>query len=167
MEEKAELHIFKTKFGFCGIIILNKYLVASCLPQKTKHEVIRRLRKIVKKPSIVKNSKEKICNDLIMYFKGKKINFKNYKVSLRISGEFQKRVLQNVRKVKYGEITTYKKLAKISGNSNAYRAAGVALSKNKLPIIIPCHRVIKSNGNIGKYSGGYRWKKFLLQLEEK
>ncbi|MEE6486420.1 hypothetical protein FKM82_014599 [Ascaphus truei] len=68
---------------------------------------------------------------------------------------FTKRVLLALlNKVKIGETVSYKELAEIAGNEKAARAVGGAMRSNPLPIIIPCHRVICSNGNIGNYMGG-------------
>ncbi|MGC8647380.1 MAG: methylated-DNA--[protein]-cysteine S-methyltransferase [Candidatus Micrarchaeia archaeon] len=84
----------------------------------------------------------------------------NYKLT-----DFQKRVLIEVSKIPKGKVLTYAQVAKRIGRPKAYRAVGSALRKNPLPILIPCHRVVRSNG-IGEYSfGGKRAKAFLLKLE--
>lgn len=85
--------------------------------------------------------------------------------SLGLSG-FQSRVLNEVSKIEYGETATYKEIAQRVGAPKAYRAVGSACKKNPLPIFIPCHRVVKSQG-IGGYIGGAELKKFLLKLESK
>ncbi|PNR97428.1 hypothetical protein X928_09755 [Petrotoga miotherma DSM 10691] len=66
---------------------------------------------------------------------------------------------------KKGSVITYKELASKAGNPKAYRAVGNLMKNNPLPIIIPCHRVIKSDGSIGKFSPSIKWKKYLLDLE--
>lgn len=68
-------------------------------------------------------------------------------------------------KVKYGTTITYGGLAAAAGYGGAQRAAGSWLARNPLPVIIPCHRVIRANGTIGEYSGGNGWKRRLLELE--
>lgn len=75
----------------------------------------------------------------------------------------QDRVFNVLNKIPYGTTISYKELAKSTGTSP--RACGKILASNPLPIIIPCHRVICANGNIGGYSGGLNWKRKLLQLE--
>ena len=70
-----------------------------------------------------------------------------------------------MRKIKYGQKVSYGMIAKIIGNENAVRAVGTANSKNPLPIIIPCHRVVRSDGQLGEYSGGIKKKSILLNLE--
>ncbi|MDC0384025.1 MGMT family protein [Candidatus Marinimicrobia bacterium] len=79
---------------------------------------------------------------------------------------FYRKVLSEVSKIPFGSVLTYKDVAKMSGNIKAFRAVGTANSSNPLPIIIPCHRVISSNGSIGGYAYGLEMKKKLLKLEQ-
>ena len=69
--------------------------------------------------------------------------------------------------IKFGKVKSYKKIAAILKNKNAYRAVANANARNPLPIIIPCHRVIRSSGGVGGYTGGIPKKKYLLSLENK
>ena len=104
-----------------------------------------------------------IKNQLNEYFKGKR---KEFEIPLEIKGtDFEKDVYKALIKVKNGETTTYKKLAKDSGHPKAYRAVGTALKKNKIPIIIPCHRVLKTDKGIGNYNGRKWRKEKLLKIE--
>ena len=80
---------------------------------------------------------------------------------------FFKKVLKEVSLIEFGKVKSYKKIAKILKNKNAHRAVANANAKNPLPIIIPCHRVIKSSGEIGGYKGGIVHKRYLLSLENK
>ena len=77
---------------------------------------------------------------------------------------FQKQVLDLVKRVPLGKITTYKIIAEKLG-TKSYRAVGNSLNKNKTPIIIPCHRVVNSDGSLGGYSGGIKKKVMLLKKE--
>ena len=81
-----------------------------------------------------------------------------------INTSFEKDVILEVAKIPYGTIKTYKEIAK-SLNSHAYRAIGTAIGKNPFPIIIPCHRVIKSDGKIGDFRGGTPMKVEILKNE--
>lgn len=81
-----------------------------------------------------------------------------------MNNEFQKEVLQEVAEIPYGETKTYKQIAEAI-DSKAYRAVGTAIGKNPLPIIIPCHRVIKSDLSIGGFFGGTKMKKEILENE--
>ena len=83
-----------------------------------------------------------------------------------VGTDFQKLIWNILRKIPYGETWSYADLAEYVGNAKACRAAGNANGKNPIPIIIPCHRVIASDGPIGGFSGGLENKKALLSLEE-
>ena len=80
---------------------------------------------------------------------------------------FFKKVLKEVSLIEFGKVKSYKQIAKILKNKNAHRAVANANAKNPFPIIIPCHRVIKSSGEIGGYKGGIVHKRYLLSLENK
>ncbi len=80
--------------------------------------------------------------------------------------QFQKSVWEAVCKIPYGHTYSYGYLARQIGNPKASRAVGQALKKNPVPIIVPCHRVVNSDGSIGGFSGGNQWKKILLALEK-
>jgi methylated-DNA-[protein]-cysteine S-methyltransferase len=83
-----------------------------------------------------------------------------------VSGtEFEKNVWFTLREIPFGETRTYKWLAEKIGKPNASRAVGQALGKNPLPIILPCHRIIESDGSLGGYSGGIDIKRRLLEIE--
>ncbi len=84
-----------------------------------------------------------------------------------IGTEFQKRVWQEILKIPPGETITYKELAYRTGNEKAIRAVANACGKNKIAVIIPCHRVIKSDGSLGGYSAGLWRKRELLKREIK
>ncbi len=100
------------------------------------------------------------------YFSGSPVDFTGVKLDLSDTTDFQYKVLMACRKLLYGKTSTYTDLAKTIGNEEAKRAVGTALSKNPIPIIIPCHR-IKAKADIGGFSGGegVATKKFLLELE--
>ncbi len=96
------------------------------------------------------------------YFCGKR---KNFSLKMNIHGtHFEKNVWKQILKIKFGETLSYKKIAILIKNPKAYRAVANACGKNKLPIIIPCHRVLASNG-IGGYSAGIKKKLALLKIE--
>ncbi len=113
------------------------------------------------------NLKEKKTHDatfeLERYFEGEKIDF-SMDVDLSLLSPFTRKVLNETRKIRYGTIITYSELAKYTGTT-AIRAVGGALSRNPVPIIIPCHRVVAKSG-IGGYSAGVDIKIRLLELEK-
>ena len=105
-----------------------------------------------------------LIDDLIRYLRGEVVDFSGYDVALSGLTEFEREVLCETRKIRYGSVVTYSELAARIGKPNAARAVGNALSKNPLPIAIPCHRVV-SKGGIGGYAFGVEAKRYLLKLE--
>ncbi len=102
-------------------------------------------------------------NQIDEYLDGKR---KKFDLPLLLIGtEFQKRVWDQLKKIEYGYTVSYAEIAKKIGCEKAFRAVGLANSKNPLAIVIPCHRVIKSNGEIGGYAGGVDIKRKLIDLE--
>lgn len=85
--------------------------------------------------------------------------------SLSCLGSFQRTTLLLEATIPFGHISTYRELARAAGNPRAFRAVAHALSHNPLPLLIPCHRVIASNGSLAGYQGGIAMKKYLLELE--
>ena len=79
---------------------------------------------------------------------------------------FQNLIWRYIKKIPYGRTITYKKIADDLSLGHAYRAVGQACKNNPIPIIIPCHRIVTSNGKIGGYSRGLKWKRFLINLEK-
>ncbi|WP_284462022.1 methylated-DNA--[protein]-cysteine S-methyltransferase [Chryseobacterium sp.] len=102
--------------------------------------------------------------ELTEYFDGKRDHFE---VPLFITGtEFQEKVWQLLREIPMGETRTYKQQSEFLGNPKAIRAVGTANGINKIAILIPCHRVIGSNGELVGYAGGIWRKQKLLELEK-
>jgi len=100
---------------------------------------------------------------LYAYFSGK---LNTFQLPLHFSGTtFQTRVWATLQTIPYGTTISYRELSEMVGSPSAFRAVGNANSKNPLPILIPCHRVIAHNGSLGGYSGGLERKRFLLSLE--
>lgn len=106
---------------------------------------------------------KKAYEQLDEYFKGLR---KNFDLPLLLDGsEFQIKVWKALMTIDYGKTATYGDIAKLIGSPKASRAVGSANNKNKIAIIIPCHRVIGSNGTLTGYAGGLGIKKYLLDLE--
>ncbi len=124
------------------------------------------LRKEFRKKPIRDDKKLKSeINELLDYFNGNQVNFKSI-LDLSIGTIFQRKVWDQVSKIPYGELRTYKWIAREIGNLNAVRAVGNAVGKNPVPPIIPCHRVIRTDGNLGGFSSGIPLKKWLIKLEK-
>jgi len=104
-----------------------------------------------------------VCRQLEEYFAGTR---KEFDLPLHLSGtEFQVLVLQELQQIPYGETTSYGDIAKRIGRPRAMRAVGAANGRNPIPIIIPCHRVIGSSGDLTGFGGGLDTKEALLRLE--
>jgi methylated-DNA-[protein]-cysteine S-methyltransferase len=105
----------------------------------------------------------RVGEQLKQYFAGKR---KVFDVPLNVSGtEFQVQVLRELQEIPYGETTSYGDIAKRIGRPKAVRAVGAANGRNPIPIIIPCHRVIGSSGDLTGFGGGLDTKAALLRLE--
>ncbi|QEK13468.1 methylated-DNA--[protein]-cysteine S-methyltransferase [Crassaminicella thermophila] len=99
------------------------------------------------------------------YFQGKR---KKFDLSLYLQGtDFQKKVWSALMEIGYGKVVSYKDIAKAIGNEKAARGVGNANNQNKIPIVIPCHRVIGSNGKLTGYEGGLWRKEWLIEHEKK
>lgn len=103
---------------------------------------------------------------LVAYFRGQQMDLRGVSVDLRGYTAFEKKVLKTLRQVAPGVTLSYGELALKSGYPRAARAVGWLMSKNRLPIVIPCHRVTASGRTLGGYSQGRRWKRRLLDLEQ-
>ena len=98
------------------------------------------------------------------YFQGKRTTFS---LPFKLTGTpFQLAVWKELQNIPYGKTTSYKEIAQKINKPKACRAVGMANNKNPLPIIIPCHRVIGSNGKLIGYAGGLKLKNYLLELEK-
>ena len=107
---------------------------------------------------------EKIKHQLDEYFQKKR---KKFTIPIEFKGTpFQNKVWETLRQVPLGRVITYGELARLSGYPHAARAVGSAMAHNRIPILIPCHRVVAANGRLGGFTGGLDIKKRLLAIEE-
>ena len=103
--------------------------------------------------------------ELDEYFEGHRREF-DLELDWRlVRSQFSSRVLHETAKLPFGATSTYGEVAARAGSPRAYRAAGTALGHNPIPIVVPCHRVLRSGGVLGQYGGGPEMKRFLLRLE--
>lgn len=114
---------------------------------------------LTEETELIKETYKQLCE----YFEGKR---KVFDIPLLIKGtDFQMKVWKSLQQIPYGETVSYGEIAKSIGNPKGSRAVGNANNKNKIAIIIPCHRVIGTNGNLTGYAGGLDVKKQLLSIE--
>lgn len=107
---------------------------------------------------------ERVCAQLDEYFRGERRSF-DLPIDWSGMGEYQREVLRACYAIPYGEVRTYSGLARLTGRPKAARAVGRIMASNPIPIVIPCHRVIGSNGNLTGYGGGLEVKARLLKME--
>ena len=105
-----------------------------------------------------------IRGELDEYFEGRRTRF-DLPLDWSLTGGFGRRVLRQTARIPYGKVSTYREIAAAAGNPRASRAAGNALGANPIPIVVPCHRVLRTGGALGGYGGGPEVKEFLLKLE--
>ena len=127
---------------------------------KTKEDIEEMAKNsIQKETSLIKNTKQQLDE----YFAGKR---KKFDIPIKLDGtDFQIKVWKELLKIPYGETCSYLDIAKCIGNPKASRAVGMANNKNKIIIIVPCHRVIGSNKKLVGYACGLDVKEKLLELE--
>jgi methylated-DNA-[protein]-cysteine S-methyltransferase len=106
-----------------------------------------------------------VRRQLAAYFKG---DLKNFDLELAPVGtDFQRRVWAALTRIPYGTVVAYKSIAEAVGSPSAARAVGAATGRNPIPIIVPCHRVVGSNGSLTGFGGGLEAKSLLLDLEKR
>jgi len=153
--------LFKSKFGTGAVVLsLNGAVVEVFLPAAGIEKIIKK-----KYPGAVKKSVKETAM-LENYFAGNNEIFIGVKTDFSGLPLFTGKVLNAIRNIPRGETVTYKQAAAMAGNIKAARAAGSALARNPVPVIIPCHRVLAKNG-LGGFSAGIKWKLRLLEIEKK
>ena len=154
-----QFSILNTKFGKFGIISTSTKLKNVILPNKLESITLD-----ITHPNNHSLIMKKVIDQLNHYFLGELIKF-DIEYELEISS-FYKKVLNEVYNIPYGKTDSYKYIAKKIDNPMAYRAVANANAANPIPIIIPCHRVILTSGNLGDYGGGKELKQELIRFEK-
>ena len=155
-----------TPFGRFLIAGTAKGLVRLAFEPDPVDEVLGDLSKRVS-PRVLEAPAEldEVRRELDEYFEGNRREF-DLPLDRRLMHHgFSERVLRATAKIPYGGVSTYADVAARAGNPRAMRAAGNALGSNPIPIVVPCHRVVRTGGNVGNYGGGPDMKRALLQLE--
>lgn len=107
---------------------------------------------------------DEVRRELDLYFAGKLDHF-DLPLDWRLSSGFRRRVLRAINRIPYGQTRSYTEMALEAGNERAVRAAGTACGSNPIPLVVPCHRVLRTGGALGGYGGGLPMKQALLELE--
>jgi len=156
---------FQSSIGTIYVASTDRGICKISLPRETKKDFIAWLHQHFDDNAVIESrSKNKVLIDeLSRYFKRRLVQFT---LPLDDRGTpFQRKVWRELLRVPYGRTITYKELARKVGAPKAYRAIGQALHANPLPILVPCHRVIGSDGSLKGYTSGVKTKEFLLRLE--
>lgn len=163
-----EYSIFKTKWGYFGLLGRDGRLCRSILPMADRSRAVAALLTDPEQSPPSTTAFEPYQRLICAYFEGDKVDFSRIPVDLSGFGAFEQAVLRALRDVKHGRTTCYTELAQAAGNGRAVRAAANAVAKNPLPLILPCHRIIRKDGSMGGFSapGGVTTKKRLLELEQ-
>ncbi len=168
MQKAIKYTIFQTKWGYFGFAAGDNGLFRTCLPlagpEKVKSHLLQNFPDSRYDKRLFRTAQEQI----IAYFEGAVINFTDIPVVLDGYSSFLGSVLTACRNVGFGRTISYSGLAKKTGRPPAARAVGGALAQNSLPLIIPCHRIIRSDGKIGGFSaiGGKDLKAKMLKHEQ-
>jgi methylated-DNA-[protein]-cysteine S-methyltransferase len=164
-EVKVAIDSCQTAWGWVGVASSLSGLLALTLPKATQERAL--------KPLFERWGKEQSYDDprldglkrkLQQYFDGQRVLF-DEPLDLTGATAFQRRVWSAVRDIPYGETRSYGQIAHQVGSPGAARAVGQAMAANPLPIIVPCHRVIGSGGNLRGFGGGLDLKRRLLEME--
>lgn len=151
----GRIYVASTDNGVCKVSV----------PKETRKDFVSWIRQHFDLEAVVDNRSrnKEFIDQLTRYFNGKLVKFCS-PIDL-VGTPFQLRVWRELTKISYGTTVSYKHLAKRVSAPSAYQAVGRAIAANPLPIIIPCHRVVGSDGSLVGYSCGIKTKEFLLRLE--
>jgi methylated-DNA-[protein]-cysteine S-methyltransferase len=132
----------------------------------TDHELILEQLATTLGPRVIEHPSrlDSIKRELEQYFAGRRRRFE-CALDWRLTSGFVRSVLERTAEIPFGETRTYTEMAALAGSPLASRAAGSALGANPIPVIVPCHRVLRTGGGLGGYAGGLEAKRMLLELE--
>ena len=155
-----------TPIGTLLLAATRRGLVRIVLPDQDEEEALTELATAVS-PRVLQwpARLDEARRELEQYFEGRRRRFElDLDHRLRHAG-FQRQVLRAIERIPFGSTLSYAQVAGRAGNARACRAAGSALGRNPIPIVVPCHRVLRSSGAVGEYGGGPEMKRYLLELE--
>lgn len=166
--EAVRWHVFESPFGPTFVARTDRGLARLSWTRDQEAGSFRREledrfpdRPVIRDPG----SLEEVQRELEEYFSGSRSAFE-VPVDLSTVSDFERRVLRTLRsEVSFGEVVPYGELARRIGRPGAARAVGNALGKNPVAIVVPCHRVIRTDGSLGGYTGGLEFKRRLLTIE--
>jgi methylated-DNA-[protein]-cysteine S-methyltransferase len=155
----------ESPIGELLVATTEKGLVRISFPTETEGIVLDELSRRLS-PRVVRSPKKvaPVARELAEYFAGRRKRF-DVPLDWSLVGPYARRVLRATAKIPFGKVSTYREVATAAGNPAASRAAGNALGSNPIPVVVPCHRVLRTGGGLGGYGGGLDVKELLLRLE--
>jgi methylated-DNA-[protein]-cysteine S-methyltransferase len=160
----ASYDVIETDVGPLLAAVTDRGLARISFDPEPEHELeaLARLAgpRVLRAPSALDETRRELDD----YFAGRRIAF-DLQLDLRGLTGFTLRVLDELGKVPYGQTATYGELAERAGNPRASRAVGMVMNRNRIPIVLPCHRIVGSSGQLVGYGGGLERKEQLLRLE--
>lgn len=164
MADRCRFDVFPTSLGWMAALASDRGIRRLVLPRPTRDQALQELRRQTPHTDHSPPSFEGLRCRLEAHFSGANVEFED-DLDLEGASDFMVKAWKACRSIPKGELRTYNWLAEQAGNRRAARAAGLAMSRNRVPIIIPCHRVIGSDGSLHGYAGGLPLKRRLLEIE--
>ena len=170
----AKLSVFSTEIGWCGLLGTDNGVERLSMGHPSQGDVLQTVQRLFSKDHAdmldeieEANWYPELRERLQNYFQGVVVDFRDVKLNLPRLTRFQSRVIGALQQVGYGKLITYGELAAKAGAPRAARAVGTVMSSNRIPVLIPCHRVIASGGKLGGFSApqGTSLKQHLLTME--
>ncbi len=152
-------------FGRLSLAATSRGLVKVGLPNEDFDRFLGRLAEGIS-PRVLELPQrlDEARRELDLYFEGRLREF-DLPLDWQLSHGFRRKVLRQTARIPFGKTASYKQMAERAGSPRAVRAAGSALGSNPIPIVVPCHRVLRTGGALGGYGGGLEMKQALLELE--
>lgn len=156
----------ETAFGFAGIVYQkNPFQIIKTILPNPDQQMLSAPIGNNQELTDHDNNAEKIVSLIQNYFRGIPITPPWELMQMEQLTKLQQSVLHKTADIPYGHQKSYKEIAAMIGRPRAFRFVGTTLANNPFPLLVPCHRVIKSNGSYGKFGGGSEMKKKLIELE--
>jgi methylated-DNA-[protein]-cysteine S-methyltransferase len=166
MSVAATLSVFQSSWGWLGMAVSESGLAGIILPQLTQEAAWMRL--YAEHPGgigVESGQQPEIQQMLLDYLDGKPVDFRGISLDLPDRPPFWRKVWEVCAGILYGETRSYAALAMEAGSPRAFRAVGGAMAANPIPIVVPCHRVVGSDGSLVGFGGGLPQKKRMLEME--
>ena len=162
----ADYRVFETAWGWCAAARGELGVCAFVLPRESQQAAEEELRSRVPGAVSVPGGMSGLARQVTRYFEGKRVDFEA-DLDFTAGTPFQRRVWEAVCAVPYGQVRTYQGLAMAIGRPQATRAVGTAVGRNPIPLLVPCHRVVRGDGGLGGFRahGGVKLKRAMLEME--